>query len=135
MGENRHRHTVWMDDNVWNQVEAHYQTDNCSTKNEYIEKAVRFYSGYLDTQSAGEYLPRILADVLEGKLGALGTRIGRQLFKLAVDQCLMGQELAAGMEIDLDQLRKARVQCIKMVKETNGEISFEDAVVRQQGAE
>ena len=45
----------------------------------------------------------------------------------------MGQELAAGMEIDPDQLRKARVQCIKMVKETNGEISFEDAVIRQQG--
>ena len=82
-----------------------------------------------------EYLPRVLADVLEGKLGAFGKRMGHLLFKLAVDQCLMGQELAAGMEIDPDQLRKARVQCIKMVKETNGEVSFEDAVVRQKGAE
>ena len=96
MDENRHRHTVWMDDGVWDQVETHYQKDNCSTKNEYIEKAIRFYSGYLDTQNASEYLPRVLADVLEGKLGAFGTRIGRQLFKLTVDQCLMGQELAAG---------------------------------------
>ena len=150
MDENRHRHTVWMDDNVWDQVEAHYQRDNCSTKNEYIEKAVRFYSGYLNTQNAGEYLPRVLADVLEGKLTMtetairagftdpnyfFGKRMGHLLFKLAVDQCLMGQELAAGLEIDPDQLRKARVQCIKMVKETNGEISFEDAVVRQKGAE
>ena len=25
MGENRHRHTVWMDDAVWDQVESHYQ--------------------------------------------------------------------------------------------------------------
>ena len=58
MRENRHKHTVWMDDNVWDQVESHYQRDNCTTKNEFIEKAIRFYSGYLNTESADAYLPR-----------------------------------------------------------------------------
>ena len=135
MDENRHRHTVWMDDAVWDQVEAHYQADNCSTRNEFIEKAIRFYSGYLDTEHANEYLPRVLADVLEGKLGALGKRIGHLLFKLSVDQNLMGNVLAAGIDIDPDELRKARVRCVKEVKETNGEISFEDAVRYQKGAE
>ena len=57
MRENRHKHTVWMDDDVWDQVESHYQRDNCTTKNEFIEKAIRFYSGYLDTESADAYLP------------------------------------------------------------------------------
>ena len=135
MDENRHRHTVWMDDAVWDQVEAHYQADNCSTRNEFVEKAIRFYSGYLDTEHANEYLPRVLADVLEGKLGALGKRIGHLLFKLSVDQNLMGNVLAAGIDIDPDELRKARVRCVKEVKETNGEISFEDSVRYQQGAE
>ena len=135
MDENRHRHTVWMDDDVWDQVEFHYQRDNCTTKNEFIEKAIRFYSGYLDAESADAYLPRVLADVLEGKLGVLGKRMGHLLFKLAVDQNLMGNVLAAGMEIDRDALRKARVRCIQEVKETHGEIGFEDAVVFQQGAE
>ena len=81
MDENRHRHTVWMDDAVWDQVESRYQRDNCSTRNEFIEKAVQFYSGYLDTESADAYLPKVLADILEGKLGALGKRIGHLLFK------------------------------------------------------
>ena len=135
MVEGKEKFALWITPEAKQKVESHFKKDNCKSKSEYIEKAIRFYSGYLDTQNASEYLPRVLADVLEGKLGALGTRIGRQLFKLAVDQCLMGQELAAGLEIDPDQLRKARVQCIKMVKETNGEISFEDAVVRQKGAE
>ena len=135
MDENRHRHTVWMDDAVWDQVEAHYQADNCSTRNEFVEKAIRFYSGYLDTEHANEYLPRVLADVLEGKLGALGKRIGHLLFKLSVGQNLMGNVLAAGIDIDPDELRKARVRCVKEVKETNGEISFEDAVRDQKGAE
>ena len=103
MDENRHRHTVWMDDAVWDQVESHYQADNCSTRNEFIEKAIRFYSGYLDAESADAYLPRVLADVLEGKLGALGKRMGHLLFKLSVDQNLMGNVLAAGIDIDPDQ--------------------------------
>ena len=135
MDENTHRHTVWMDDAVWDQVESRYQRDNCSTRNEFIEKAVQFYSGYLDTESADAYLPKVLADILEGKLGALGKRIGHLLFKLSVDQNLMGNVLAAGIDIDPDELRKARVRCVKEVKETNGEISFEDAVRYQKGAE
>ena len=135
MDENRHRHTVWMDDAVWDQVESRYQRDNCSTRNEFIEKAVQFYSGYLDTESADAYLPKVLADILEGKLGALGNRMGHLLFKLSVDQNLMGNVLAAGIDIDPDELRKARVRCVKEVKETNGEISFEDAVRYQKGAE
>ena len=135
MDESRHRHTVWMDDGVWDQVGSHYQRDNCSTRNEFIEKAIQFYSGYLDAESADAYLPRVLADVLEGKLGALGKQIGHLLFKLSVDQNLMGNVLAAGIDIDLDQLRKVRVRCVKEVRETNGEISFEDAIRYQKGAE
>ena len=127
MGENRHRHTVWMDDAVWDQVESHYQKDNCSTKNEYIEKAIQFYSGYLDTKHAEEYLPRILSDVLEGKLGAFGKRMGHLLFKQAVDQDLMANLFASDINVSLDTLQKLRVRCVKNVKETNGEIDFQDA--------
>ena len=52
MDENRHRHTVWIDDDVWDQVESHYQKDNCAKRNEFIAKAIRFYSGYLDAEHA-----------------------------------------------------------------------------------
>ena len=135
MGENRHRHTVWMDDAVWDQVESHYQKDNCSTKNEYIEKAIQFYSGYLDTEHAEEYLPRILSDVLEGKLGAFGKRMGHLLFKQAVDQDLMANLLASDTNVDLDTMQKLRVRCVKNVKETNGEIDFQDAFLFQKRIE
>ena len=88
MKTDKSRHTVWLSDEAWNQVSLHYREDNCSFQNEYIEKAIRFYTGYLDTQNASAYLPRILSDVLEGKLGALGSRMGRLLFKLAVEQSM-----------------------------------------------
>ena len=128
MADKKDRHTVWLEPEVWDMVEHHYHKDNCSTKNEYIKKAVQFYSGYLDAESAGEYLPRVLSDVLESKLSALGSRIGRLLFKLAVEQDMNTNILAALAEVDLDTVDHLRGQCVQRVKHTNGEVSFEDAL-------
>lgn len=127
MKELKKKHSVWLSELAWANVEHHYQADNCSTKNEYIEKAIQFYSGYLDTEHAEEYLPRILSDVLEGKLGAFGKRMGHLLFKQAVDQDLMANLFASDINVGLDTLQKLRVRCVKNVKETNGEIDFQDA--------
>jgi len=132
MTEGKNRHTVWLTDETWAEVQKHYKEDNCSTLNEYIEKAIRFYSGYLDTNHAESYLPRVLAGVLEGKLGALGDRVGRLLFKLAVDDAVMANLVAVTADVDLDTLKKLRVKCIKDVKETNGQIDFEDALKYQK---
>ena len=128
MANKKDRHTVWLMPEVWDMVESHYRKDNCSTKNEYIKKAVQFYSGYLDAAGADEYLPRVLSDVLEGKLGALGGRIGRLLFKLAVEQDMNANILAALAEVDLDTVYRLRGECVQNVKRTNGEVSFEDAL-------
>ena len=37
--EERSRHTVWMDDAVWQRVQEHYKSEGCSTQNEFIAKA------------------------------------------------------------------------------------------------
>ena len=127
MKAEKNRHTVWLTDEAWDEVKRHYQENSCSTQNEYIEKAIQFYSGYLDSEQADSYLPRVLAEVLEGKLSALGSRIGKLLFKLSVDDAIICNLIAAGMDVDLDELQKLRAKCILDVKKTNGEIDFEDA--------
>ena len=129
----KNRHTIWLTDEAWNAVSCHYRVDNCSAHNEYIEKAIRFYSGYLDTKNADSYLPRILSDVLEGKLGALGSRIGRMLFKLAVELHVSSNFIASNIDVDPDTMEKVRGRCVKEVKQVNGEIKFEDALKYQKG--
>nr|WP_325231574.1 hypothetical protein [uncultured Oscillibacter sp.] len=133
MNEDKKRHTVWLTPDAWSQVEDSYTKDNCTTKNEYIEKAIRFYTGYLNTQNAASYLPRVLADVLDGKLGALGTRIGKLLFKLVVEQDMIANITAAGNEVHLDDVERLRARCIKEIRQTNGVIDLEDAVRYQNG--
>ena len=38
MKEVKKKHSVWLSESAWADVEHHYQEDNCSTKNEYIER-------------------------------------------------------------------------------------------------
>ena len=128
MEEQKSKHTVWLPKSAWDAVEGHYKADNCTTKNEYIEKAIQFYSSYLDTENAVAYLPRVLAEVLDGKLGAFGNRIGGLLFKLAVNDGMLTHLIAAGVDIDQTTLDKLRVQCVKEAKNTHGIIALEGTV-------
>ena len=77
-------------------VGGEYKVDGCSTQNEYIEKAIRFYTGYRKTDRNERYLTDAISGALETRLGALETRlgalgdsIGKLLFKMAVEESIM----------------------------------------------
>ena len=97
--------------------------DNCHTQNEFIEKVIRFYAGYISGQEATAYLPPALVSVLRGTVQDTENRICCLLFKLAVEQDMVMNMLAAGMEIPDEQLRALRGRCIQDVKKTNGSLS------------
>ena len=107
--------------------------DNCRTQNEFIEKAIRFYAGYISGQEATAYLPPALASVLRGTVQDTENRICRLLFKLAVEQDMVMNVLAAGMELPNEQFHALRGQCVQDVKKTRGSISLDDAVRYQRG--
>ncbi len=66
-----------------------YPRDNCRTQNEFIEKAIRFYSGYVSGQDACEFLPAALTDALRSTVRDSENRTCRLLFKLAVELGMM----------------------------------------------
>ena len=128
MEEGKHKHSMWMSDEVWEAVKNVYRADNCTTQNQFVEKALRFYLGYLKAKDATAYLPRVLSEILDGKLGAFGDRIGKLLFKLAVNDGMLTYIAAAGADYDQPTLDKLRVQCVNDAKRTHGVINVRDAV-------
>lgn len=84
--------------------------DNCQSQNEFIEKAIRFYAGYVSSGEAIDYLPPALVAALRGTVEDSEHRIARLLFKLAVETSMMMNVLAAGMEISEEDLRQLRYQ-------------------------
>ena len=109
--------------------------DNCQSQNEFIEKAIRFYAGYVSGQEATAYLPPALVTAMRGTVQDSENRIARLLFKLAVEVNMMMNVLAAGMEISDEDLKTLRARSVREVKQTNGRISFKDAIDYQRGVE
>ena len=107
--------------------------DNCKTQNEFIERAIHFYAGYLATEDAADYLPSLYSTVLRGIVHDSENRICRLLFKLAVEVDMMMHVLAAGLEISEEKLVQLRGHCVREVKSTNGSVSLKDAVDYQKG--
>ena len=109
------------------------ERDNCQSQNEFIEKAIRFYAGYVSGQEATAYLPPALVTAMRGTVQDSENRIARLLFKLAVEVNMMMNVLAAGMEISDEDLKTLRARSVREVKQTNGRISFKDAIDYQRG--
>lgn len=115
-------------------VDMLYEVDNCRSKTEFIEKAVRFYCGYLlnKEHTATEFIAPQLAVITDGIVKGSEQKLSRALFKLAVEVGALTHMLAAINEIDDDTLQKLRIMCVDEVKRINGIINFEKAVRYQR---
>lgn len=106
---------------------------NCQNQNEFIEKAIHFYAGYLATEDAADFLPPLYSSALRGIVHDSENRTCRLLFKLAVELDMVMNVLAAGMEISDDALRSLRGRCVQNVKKTSGSVTLDKAVEYQRG--
>lgn len=128
MAAEKARHTIWLTNEAWEKVKNNYRSDNCSTQNEFVEKAIRFYAGYINAREAGAYLPRILAEVLESKLIVFGDRVCKLLFKLAVQEAITANLIAADTDVDLKTMETLTGTCVKQVTRVHGALGYEDAI-------
>ena len=129
----KHKFALWIRGSTMDIIGQKYRADNCSSKSEFIEKAVLFYAGYLDSNSSEEYVSKMLASILKSIIEESDNRIGRLIFKLAVELAMTMNIIAATHDIDELSLEKLRGECVKEVKKRNGNFSFDDAVKWQKG--
>lgn len=125
--EIKRRFQLWLKPSVLDMAEELYESDNCISRSEFIEKAVKFYAGYLYSQRSQDYLPRVVTSTIKGITAESTNQISRILFKMAVEQAITMNVVAATCGISREQLDKLRGTCVSQVKKTNGSYSFEDA--------
>lgn len=124
---------VWLYPSTLEVMDRAMKIANSKSRSEYLEKAALFYAGYVSGQDAIAYLPPALVSALRSTIQATEERISRLMFKLAVEQDMVMNVLAYGMEISEDTLRDLRGHCVQNVKKTNGAVTLEKAVEFQKG--
>ena len=82
MDDNKKSTTIWLRPSVISRMDGWLEADNCQSRSEFVDKALRFYMGYLATEDTSEYLSRALADTLRGTLADNENRLRTLLFKL-----------------------------------------------------
>ena len=118
----------WLSEDLDEKIDIYLRLDNCSSRSEFVEQALRFYIGYLNTKNAGAFLPEALSAMMTGTLDYYAGRIGSLLFKQGVDLNVLGQIIAYDTDIDEGEYQRLRGKAIRDMKHTNGRISFKDAL-------
>lgn len=109
------------------QMDSWLEESNSKNRNEFVEKALRFYMGYLGTENITEYLSDALVATLRGIIADSTNRTNGILFKCAVEQGIMAHTIAAHFRDTMEDRRALRGYVVDEVKRTNGQIRFEDA--------
>lgn len=110
------------------ELERRYREDGCRSITAFIEKAIDFYLGYLDANSAGAYLPKEIQSAIDGRLGIFEDRMAKLLYKLTVEMDMGMTAVIDCTDLDTDYLRKLRANSVRNVKATNGLLTFEQKV-------
>lgn len=109
------------------QMDSWLEESNSKNRNEFVEKALRFYMGYLGTENITEFLSDALVATLRGIVADSANRTNSLLFKCAVEQGIMAHTIAAHFRDTMEDRRALRGYVVDEVKRTNGQIRFEDA--------
>ena len=131
--ERKMRTAVWLWPSTIRKIDDWLEKDNCETRSEFIEKALGFYLGYLQSGDATGYMSEVLSSLIKGILDNNNNRLRSLLFKWAVELNMMCHTIAAHYRVDEIDRRALRAFAVDEVKKTCGQISFDHAIDVQRG--
>ena len=127
------RFALYVNQSALDLVDEYFEKDNCFSKSEFIENAIRFYVSYLSSDTNIPYLSTVVMSTMEALLKENTNRLSKLLFKLAVELAITMNVVAANQGVDKEVLNSLRGECIKEVKKTNGIFTFDEADNWQKG--
>ena len=106
-------------------LDVYVKLAQADSRNQFLIDAIEFYGGYISAEK-NKFLPNAIASAMLGIVDNSEDRISRIIFKNTVELSIVMNILAAVAEIDENKLRALRAKCIKDVKGTIGQISFDE---------
>jgi hypothetical protein len=130
---NKKKFALWIYPDTQKRVDQLYKSDNCKSRSEFIEKAIKFYCGYVSAENALEFLPTSITSAVSGAVQSSENRMARLMFKLAVEMSMMMNVVAAGADLDDIGFKRLRGKCVDDVKKSIGAVNFDEVLRFQRG--
>ena len=130
--QNKVKFQLWAYPETLKDVEVHYKNDNCKSQSEFIEKAIKFYIGYLDEEKSVNYISPMITETVKAQIKGTEQRLARLIFKVAVELGKLSHMTAAMNDVDDETLKSLHAMCVNEVRKINGIIDYENAVEYQK---
>ena len=124
MSESNERLTYRPEPKTRRKIEQWYEADNCRSMNEFIDKAVSFYTDWL-AANRNDMLPMAISSTMNGRLKILEKNLSALSFNHAVELDMLVGIISDITQLDRNDLKRRRAQSVRNVKQTNGRISLE----------
>ena len=98
-----------------------------SSRNAFVEKAIEYYTGYLNAEQNSMYYENAFASKAKQKVEQIGKSLGTGQFKIAVELALISHILAAQAKITDADFRRLRDKCEYDIRRLEGVQKFEQA--------
>ncbi len=69
MDDNKKSTTIWLRPSAISRMDGWLEADNCQSRSEFVDKALRFYMGYLGTEDNTTYISRAILTAIRGYAG------------------------------------------------------------------
>ena len=121
MENNKKKYAYWMKPSLVAEIENALELADVKSKSEFVCQAVSFYLGYLNQNKSVNYLAPLLVSAMKSEIRSSTKLICETLYKLAVEQAVSGNILAAISDISITDVEALRESCEKTVAENNVE--------------
>jgi hypothetical protein len=109
-----------------------YKEDNCTTINEFIEKAILFYGGYVASEHNQDYFSNIVVSTMKAVNKDMEMHLNAQLFKTAVEISTIKLLIATAFDLSETDTKELENKCIREVRKIHGVIDWEKAIECQK---
>lgn len=128
INEKKKKVGLYLNDDTYLEVKSSYHKDGCRSLTEFMERAVIYYLGFVNSEHEADYLSPTIMSSVKAASDENTKRITRILFKLAVEMAIMNNLYAASLDISEEQINVLRRECEKEVRKLSGDFSMNDAI-------
>ena len=134
-GMDKEKIPVYVDPEMKQEIDIAVSFLGSKSRSDFCREAIAFYLGYLNQSKSVNYLSPLLVSVMKSEIRSSTKFICETLFKLAVEQGIVSNLLAAGYGYSEETVEQLRDYCAREVAQTNGIITAEAATRFQNGDE
>lgn len=127
----KHTFTVRLSEEAANLCIAGIAMDDCRSRNEFIEKAIKYYTSYLSAEKNKMVLGEQIQKLVESSVKSSEHRLSNQTFRMAVELAKLQMIFALRYRVDEETLEQIHSICEKEVKNINDVFSLEDMIERK----